>query len=355
MRKARVCIFISMLLALNLNAIEYVGIFDERKLIVPDSVLHVDNQFEKYYEKKISKQELLKSILDLKESSYKEYFYFYYSLSVLKKIYSKEELKLLKLNDSPEGVLANCLYVEYLGEPLECLEDISALPFVEAQIYYSGILIRKGIDPSSGVSKLTKLSANGNAFAKSVLGVHYSRNKNYHKANGYLREATKDGVPLAFATLGINYYYGRGVEKNRDEAERLFKIARLKGDFSTSSYMLGLIYRDRKNLQISIDYFEEALEHNEYAASYELGKIYMDRLEDESDLRNAQKYLGMCASKGIKGCFVYVIRMHLVAYRLFKDEKELKLAIEYAKELYQIDNELGAKLFSVIDKATSEP
>ncbi len=73
--------------------------------------------------------------------------------------------------------------------------------------------------------------------------------------------ASNAGDAQSQGILGVHYFNGRGVRKNRSLAARLYRLSAEQGD-TWSQYLLGLCYRDgdgvRRNKRWALHWFERA-------------------------------------------------------------------------------------------------
>ncbi len=213
-----------------------------------------------------------------------------------------------------------------------------------------------------GFSKIKTLADTGHTTSEVMTCYLYSQgigtDVNHDKARDYCLRARDDGSTVALMNLGFDYMNGEGVNKDREEALKIFnKLVALdpgRGHFALAHYYTKSddyrdVYRIREHLQISADagnaggmnflgwcylngkygksdfpkaavYFQKAYEKNNLRAGYELARLYDDgRGVPQSD-EHYRKLLGELASYGYaKAEFSYAQLFaypHLPAYDL---------------------------------------
>lgn len=100
-----------------------------------------------------------------------------------------------------------------------------------------------------------------------------------------------DGINVF--NLANSYYYGNGVKRDIQLAHDLYLKASEFG-ISEAKNMLGVIYFDKNNnlydINKSIKYFEEAMNHKNLTSMFNLAMIYIE-VKEKQDYEKAQKYL----------------------------------------------------------------
>ncbi|MET1257514.1 tetratricopeptide repeat protein [Aliikangiella maris] len=333
-------------------SVEYIGIFEREDKVLTGPIIDANNAFRKYLIKEIDKKSLKLSIDKVKNIEYKDYFTFYFLVLATKvDIRDKELISLLDSNLLESKVALSMLYenLKLYNKSIKILENET---HEIAKINYAWLLIRLKRDINKGKEILLKYSEN-NSLAKAVLGIIYSDEKKYIIANSYLFEALKNSEPLSYYSLGMNYYYGRGVEKNIEKAKELMFRARDIGDYSKASYALGLIFNDSNNIVESIRFLKEAVNFGEYKAAYKLGKIYLDIFEDQEDVELAIKYFELASENKISRAFYQLVKLHIALYNMSKDKQYIVKAFEYVERCKATDSKLSDELSKLINRATS--
>ena len=92
-----------------------------------------------------------------------------------------------------------------------------------------------------------------------------------------IRNTANQGNAKAQCSLGICYYYGIGVSKDMEEAERWFRQAAMQGDANAQNN-LGVCYKNAKDslhsLEEAVSWFHKAAEQGNAEAQYNLGVCY---------------------------------------------------------------------------------
>jgi len=118
-------------------------------------------------------------------------------------------------------------------------------------------------------------AARGNAAAQVNLAVFYINgwggiSQNYGTALYWLKEAARQGLPLAYTNLGILYLNGSGVPQNYEEALKDFRFA---GEHGETGAMVNLGYMTENGLGIAGNQAEGAEWYRRAAeAGYALGE-----------------------------------------------------------------------------------
>ncbi|MBL0942475.1 MAG: SEL1-like repeat protein [Alphaproteobacteria bacterium] len=134
--------------------------------------------------------------------------------------------------------------------------------------------------------------------------------QNYVKANAYCLKAMKEGVPMAFCNLGINYYYGLGVEKDEGKARKLFEQAEAKGCREGGMFnLLGYIYYEGKvvsqNYVKANAYCLKAMKEGVPIAFRNLGMSYYHGQGVEKDEGKARELFEQAEEKGVKDGWMF--------------------------------------------------
>lgn len=97
--------------------------------------------------------------------------------------------------------------------------------------------------------------------SKNSEGEYYNTNINLDKAAYWYLQAAKQGVSSAQHNLGICYFYGKGVNENKEEAIKWIRIA-ISNEEDYSEQMMGDLYRD--GCKIYIGHHWEKIPNNWY-------------------------------------------------------------------------------------------
>lgn len=97
------------------------------------------------------------------------------------------------------------------------------------------------------------------------------------------RRSANQGDAGAQFNLGLMYFQGEGVAKNKREAMKWFRKAADQGD-PDAQFNVGYMYNHgegvRKNIAAAMEWYEKAASQGHSAAQNDLGLIYGNRIVD---------------------------------------------------------------------------
>lgn len=106
--------------------------------------------------------------------------------------------------------------------------------------------------------------------------VHYSRKEFHDAADLWTKVLDKDPRHLTAAyNLGYCYHQGQGVAQDCDRAAGLYEEAR-RGGRANAASNLGLLYREKGNIQKAMDMYEEALRGGDAEGAVNLGNLHKE-------------------------------------------------------------------------------
>jgi len=203
----------------------------------------------------------------------KKLAYYYYNKYYIEN-YIKKSLELFeKCAEFNDGECSYILYENYFNgvqdikkdtqKAVEFLKKSAELKYVDAlevlgEYYFTGKYVEKNYNKA--VELLKESIDLGNFDAYDVLG-KILFDKNYEKYNisdalSYFKKATTS--KYAMKTLGSVYYYGNGVEKNIDEAEKWLQKGIELRDTDESAFLLGEIYFNKKDYVKAFNFYKTA-------------------------------------------------------------------------------------------------
>ena len=97
--------------------------------------------------------------------------------------------------------------------------------------------------------------------------------KNYDSALPFLKQAAEADKDEGMIYLGKMYYTGKGVRKDEDEAERLWRQAANAGN-NTAMVLLGGMFLKRNDYDNAVNWLKQGSEKENDKAMYMLGQIY---------------------------------------------------------------------------------
>lgn len=136
--------------------------------------------------------------------------------------------------------------------------------------------------------------------------------------------------------LGIDYAFGRGVEKNLTEAVKWYRLAAEQG-YAPAQFELADFYYDgkgvEKDLAEAVKWFRKAAEQGHEVAQYNLGILYKYGYGVEKELTKAVKWIRKAAEQGYDSAQYELAVCYGIGSGVEKDYKEAaKWALEAAKQ-----------------------
>ena len=135
-------------------------------------------------------------------------------------------------------------------EAFACFKEASEKGLIKAMydlgyMYYSG----EGTEKSHKEAKfwLEKAAVNGMVKAQYKLGVLYEQSdefKDFSAAAAWYEEAAKANDRFALCNLGILYYIGLGVDKDKEKAMALLKESAEQGYERASDMLTSIMYKE---------------------------------------------------------------------------------------------------------------
>ena len=143
----------------------------------------------------------------------------------------------------------------------------------------------------------------------------------------------------AINELGYRYFYGEGVEKNKEKAFQLYNDASKKGSIK-AKFNLAMCYYNgdgtERNATLSFDILKEFAEkHNDYRSYYYLGEIYFWGDLGKIDYEKAYFYY----NESLKINPDYLKAKFCIAYAYYSGkgiEKNYETAFNIFSELVEI-------------------
>ncbi|HGM9948735.1 TPA: tetratricopeptide repeat protein [Providencia rettgeri] len=173
----------------------------------------------------------------------------------------------------------------------------------------------------------------GSSSADYNLGILYKYKNDYIKAREMFEIAIKDhNSSNAMMSLGDLYSDGRGVEKNIELAEKLYKESIQAGnDFAITR--LGNLYSDLEHYDKAIKCYELAIKKGDPAAMNSMGLLYQHGFGVKRDINKAVKlYQDASNHEGFGG----LINLGLMYEEGLGVPQDYEKAIELYKRAYQL-------------------
>lgn len=158
-------------------------------------------------------------------------------------------------------------------------------------------------------------------------------NEDYKTANKYFKKLLEYNVPVAFAFLGMNYYYGYGFKENEDTAlkyfEKYFYLVKDKKDpdmYAEATYIVGEIYNNKDNTEKALEFYIKGADLGDSQSQFRAGLI----LGDNGDYQKAKKYLMKSVENENINALTYAGEFYAYGIRGF--DKNTDKAIKYLEK-----------------------
>lgn len=187
-----------------------------------------------------------------------------------------------------------------------------------------GKTIEEKVDGALYMANIVK-----NTSAMIMLGDYYFNTQKIELAIAYYKKAIEHKNPLGYTRLGFMYYYGKGIEKDYNEAFKLFSRGSLEGEV-TSIIKLSDMYKNgyyvEQNYGTSVNILDPIFQKGMKDL---LNKKYKNNPIFEVSLRFADLFLnGYHFKKNLRKALNY----YIIAYRGFllqDDSKDHMNKINY--------------------------
>lgn len=166
--------------------------------------------------------------------------------------------------------------------------------------YQNGRGVEKDLDQA--LVWYEKAAKNGEGYGMSNAAYIYEDRKEYDKALYWLEKLIKIESPMKNSGLnrmGLFYFRGNGVEKDKEQAEKYFLESSKMGN-EYADYNLGLLYAEQKKYTDSEYRYRKAAEKQHDGAMNNLGRIYLYGFGIEADYGEAVKWFKEAAKRGNK-------------------------------------------------------
>lgn len=178
---------------------------------------------------------------------------------------------------------------------------------VQAQLdlgeaYLHGKIVSRDLEQA--MQWFRKAAEQGNAMAQARLGVligNFRGKQNYDEALEWLRKSADQNCADGESGLAFMYHNGRGVEKDDDQAVKLFLKA-AQQDNSNAEYELGFMYQSgegvSKDYVQAVSWYRKAADQGYPMAQYQLGEVYENGRGVDKDNAEAVKWFQKSADQG---------------------------------------------------------
>jgi len=121
--------------------------------------------------------------------------------------------------------------------------------------------------------------------------------KNFSLALSLLRPLAESGNPEAELQVGYLYYWGHGVNRDGQEAERLFKLAADQGN-AQGQYELARLYQSRGMYQEAMNLYKLSADQDYAPSMFGIGVLYEAGMGVPKNPAEGLKWIKVSADKG---------------------------------------------------------
>lgn len=225
----------------------------------------------------------------------------------------------------------NCLSQEkniMIDSDLNCYQSYTKIKIEEyaSELYFKGKNFKMDKDYLQAYEYLYKSYENGNLDSIYPLAeLLFDENFNLYNVNEAINLCEKgisSGQYDCAYLLGYAYDYGKGIEVNKDLAEKNYQIcinnSKNQELISNSKFELaGILWKkasDQNDMNNIIKLYEDAINNNNYKAMYLLGDKYYSGNKIEQDYDLAMFYFRMAARFNYNKAQFYIGYMYEKAY-----------------------------------------
>lgn len=166
--------------------------------------------------------------------------------------------------------------------------------------YQKGRSVEKDLDQA--LLWYEKAAKNGDGYGMSNAAYIYEDRKEYDKALYWLEKLIRIESPMKHSGLnrmGLFYYRGNGLPKDKKQAEKYFlESSKLGNEYADNN--LGVLYAEQKKYTDSLHWYRKAAEKQHDGAMNNLGLIYLYGRGVRADYGEAVKWFKEAAKLGNK-------------------------------------------------------
>lgn len=198
-------------------------------------------------------------------------------------------------------------------------------------------------DTAAGIDKLRQAADMGDIEAICILAKCYHSGegveKNFEEAFRLFSKAAEAGEPEAIRCMALCYYNGEGVEQNRQEAEKWMKKAAELGNrkainllssveqdkqeqLQQEKLMQAAEYMDNRQYEKGVAIFSELAEQGNTEAQYHLGYAYCFGIGVEKNPASAFKWFSSVAEKGDERAQCYLGKLYYTGCGVDEDREK---------------------------------
>lgn len=260
--------------------------------------------------------------------------------------HSVDEIRSLLSGDNSQEMhdIVSAIGNRYENDLRGFVKQIISLRFNDLEIpdYASEVrtlLNHSNIDENTFYIRLRAIM--GNAGAQLVLGDFYKKQNQFEKAFSWYLRSAKQGLPEAQFSLGVSYFNGEGVEKDKRKAFEWYKKSAGQG-IAEAQYNLGICYEFgegvKKDENMAVEWYKRSAEQGFAEAQYNLGGCYFDGKGVKKDEREAFEWYKKSAEQGLSKAQYNIGICYFNGEGVMKDEKE---AVEWYKKSAEQGNAMA--------------
>jgi len=165
-------------------------------------------------------------------------------------------------------------------------------------------------DEAEGVAWLRRSAIAGISEAACYLGDYYTKAQppDFKEAATWYQRASEAGNAAASRQLASLYLTGYGVVEDREEAERLLRIAAEGGNLDASADLANLVTNDPKRAHEADavpGWFEGAAQDGDFVAAFNLGLCFAKGVGVPQDDRKAAQWVRRAAEEVAEAQYMY--------------------------------------------------
>ncbi len=188
------------------------------------------------------------------------------------------------------------------------------------------------------LNTLISEAKNNDAIAQYSLSIWYKNNKQNQESLHWLKQAFNNKLPVATFSLGLEYFLGKNVEQDIEEAMDLYKISAQQGFIPAQHRvgkisLFGIINLDiAVNYKDAFDYIGMAANNHYTPSEYLFGMMFYLGKGVKTDYDEAARWIIKAADKEYARAQLQLGLMHLYGHGVEEDIDQAKLWINRAAE-----------------------
>ena len=163
-------------------------------------------------------------------------------------------------------------------------------------------------------------------------GQQYEDENDYIGAINSYKAAALAGNADAMARLGIMYYYGLGVTRDRETSDSWLEQAMQAGNVEAAGMLAKNAY-SAGNFDQAIQFYTTAAELGDVNAMYELGTMYYKGTGIDKNYETAREWFSKAAEAGNGNAMYYIGNMYYYGQGVPEDRSRATLYWQRAEEI----------------------